>query len=303
MRRVQSLVLVAVVAVMVGVVASLASAASSTQTTTIATFSDSVGEQAGAPDISTVTVSLDGAVLTVEGQVAGMPLLSEGAVLFLLNTDGNRATGKYMGADYVIFTDTGTLEGTVLRWNGTDYVAADKVADPSRTVLGSDKAGLMFNLANLGSPTRIEFSMSVFKGSGDTELLDVAPDSGLWAFDVVVPTPTPTPTPTPAPKPAVVKPVIGAPVTTPLTVVAGKRTAVTFPVTRSDNGQPMTNGRMICDPSVDGKVIKHAESFKAGKARLSFLVPKTAKGKSLKVKVTIQSGGQATTKVATYRVR
>ena len=124
MRRTHSLVVVALVAAMVGIVASLASAAPVAQSTTIATFSDSVGEQAGAPDISTVTVSLDGAVLTVEAQVADMPeLMSEGGLMFLLNTDNNRATGEYVGADYVLFTDLGSMESAVLRWNGSDYVA------------------------------------------------------------------------------------------------------------------------------------------------------------------------------------
>ena len=38
-----------------------------------ATFSDSQGEIAGAPDIGKVTVSVDGAVLTIDAEVAGMP--------------------------------------------------------------------------------------------------------------------------------------------------------------------------------------------------------------------------------------
>ena len=301
MRRVRALVSIAVVATVAGVIVSLAGAGPVASGTTIATFSDSVGEQAGAPDISTVTVSLDGGVLTVEATVAGMPeLMSPGSLMFLLNTDSNTATGEYRGADYVLFANLGTLESTVLRWNGSDYVSAEKVAEPSRILIGTS-AGFMINLANLGSPKHIEFLMTVLKGPTEGGLLDVAPDSGLWAFDVVVPTPAPTPTPTPTPAPAAVKPVIGAPARAPAAVVAGKRLTVTFPVTRSDNGRALTSGRMICDPSVTGKVIPHAESFRAGKARLSFLVPKTAKGKLLKV--TITSGSQLATKIATFRVR
>jgi hypothetical protein len=97
--------------------------------------------------------------------------------------------------------------------------------------------------------------------------------------------------------------VIGAPVVTPRVAVAGRRMTVTFPVVRSDNGRPLMSGTMSCDPSIAGKVIKHAESFKAGKARLSFLVPKTAKGKLLKVKVTIKAQTKYATKIASYRVR
>jgi hypothetical protein len=50
-------------------------------------------------------------------------------------------------------------------------------------------------------------------------------------------------------------------------------------------------------------VIRHAESFKAGTARLSFFVPKTAKGKLLKVNVKITNGAQSALRVFSYKVR
>ena len=96
---------------------------------------------------------------------------------------------------------------------------------------------------------------------------------------------------------------IGAPLTTLRGAVAGKRMTVLFPVTRSDNGKPLLTGRMICDPSVAGRVISHAEGFNAGTARLSFVVPKAAKGKQLRVKVTIKLGTQSATRIATFRVK
>ncbi len=95
---------------------------------------------------------------------------------------------------------------------------------------------------------------------------------------------------------------IRAPSATPAKPVAGKRMTVVFPVTRSDSGAPLVKGTMICDPSVDGRVVGHTERFADGKARLSFVVPKTAKGRQLKVKVTIKVGSQAATRIATYRV-
>ena len=73
--------------------------------------------------------------------------------------------------------------------------------------------------------------------------------------------------------------------------------------TRSDTGAPLTTGKMVSDPSVAGKVLVHAESFKGGNAKLSFLIPRTAKGKLLKVKVTIKAGAKSATTVATFRVK
>jgi Calx-beta domain len=101
---------------------------------------------------------------------------------------------------------------------------------------------------------------------------------------------------------ATFKPVIGKPVMSPALAQAGKRFVVTFKVTRSDTGKALTAGRMICDPSVAGKVIAHAESFRGGAARLSFVIPRTAQGKLLTVKVTIKAGTQSATRVATFKV-
>ncbi len=99
-----------------------------------------------------------------------------------------------------------------------------------------------------------------------------------------------------------VKPVIGQPVTVPAQPLAGKRFTVAFKVTRSDTGAALTSGEMICDPSVFGKVIRHAESFGNGTARLSFVIPAKAAGKVLKVKLTIRSGHQSATRVSTFRI-
>ena len=99
------------------------------------------------------------------------------------------------------------------------------------------------------------------------------------------------------------KPVFGKALAQPTQPLAGKRFNFILTVKRSDTGARLTGGRMVCDPTVAGRLIRHTESFKAGKARLTFLVPKTAKGKQLKIKVKIVSGSQSTTKVFTFKVR
>ena len=101
--------------------------------------------------------------------------------------------------------------------------------------------------------------------------------------------------------PPAVKPVIGQPTTVPAKAVAGKRLVVSFKVTRSDNGKALTTGRMICDPSSAGKMIAHTESFRAGHARLTFVVPATAT--QVRVKLTIKAGLRSTTKISTFAVQ
>jgi Calx-beta domain len=98
------------------------------------------------------------------------------------------------------------------------------------------------------------------------------------------------------------KPVIAKPVTIPTRPVAGKPFALSFKVTRSDTHTRLLVGRMICDPSIAGKLIRHVESFRAGTARLAFVVPADAAGKQLKVKLTIRTTGASATRVTGYRV-
>jgi hypothetical protein len=54
---------------------------------------------------------------------------------------------------------------------------------------------------------------------------------------------------------------------------------------------------------VGGKVITRREQFKNGSASLAFVVPKTAKGKLLTVKVTIKANAGSANRVATFPVR
>ncbi len=110
---------------------------------------------------------------------------------------------------------------------------------------------------------------------------------------------TPSTQPTPA-KP--MKPVIGRASISP-GPAAGKRVTVTFHVTRSDTHKPLTNGKMTCDPTIRGKLLRHSEQFRKGLARLTFTIPKSAKGELLKVRVTIRAAGKSTTRIATSRVK
>jgi hypothetical protein len=103
-------------------------------------------------------------------------------------------------------------------------------------------------------------------------------------------------------KPPTMKPVIGQPIAIPAKPLPGQRFTVAFKVTRSDTHAALLRGTMVCDPSVAGVVIPHAESFRAGTARLSFVIPTSAQGKQLKVHVTITVDRRSATRVATFQV-
>ena len=138
---------------------------------------------------------------------------------------------------------------------------------------------------------------------GTSHVADHAPDGvgRFWRYHYAESETAPVAPVVPA-QPVVVRPVFGAATTVPSTPAAGKRLVFTLAVKRSDTGAPLSTGKMVCDPSIAGVVLKHSESFKNGIARLSFVVPRTAKGKLLKVRLKIAIGTRSATKVVTYRV-
>lgn len=97
-------------------------------------------------------------------------------------------------------------------------------------------------------------------------------------------------------------PVIAAPVTTPARPQAGKPVTVVFRVTRSDTQKPLTTGRLVCAPSYSGGLIDHNETFGRGLVRVSFVVPLSAAGEAVHVKVTVSAGGASAARTSTFSV-
>jgi hypothetical protein len=264
-------------------------------------YTDPSGDGGPGTDITNVTVRNDvnTGMITIQLGSAS-PIVANHAIAVFIDADRNQATGD-QGDEYWMFG--GPLVGAAFfAWNGSDWIEPNAATFSARAA-ASNVTEFLFNKADIGNVSGFNFasasiSLDVSGGSLAINFWDAAPDRGYWSYDLATPPPPPAP---PAPAPAAVKPVIGAPVAT--MAVAGKPMTVTFPVTRSDNGAPLLKGAMTCDPSVSGKALAHRESFAAGKAKLVFTVPKTAKGKLLKVKLTISSSGLAATKVATFKVR
>jgi hypothetical protein len=269
------------------------------------TFTDPTGDVQGpAPDITSVVIvdEPSGGTIGVEVTAvgyAGVAADSYPMVKVYLDTDQSPTTGSLDqgGAEYA-FASARDPEGSywwIQRWEGSKYVEVAQ-SGTMRFTRSGDTMTRTVNKTDIGVTKGMSFYIwSSTWGADDQQTgEDVAPDDGSWSFDLSQAAPL-TP-------PVVVKPVIGSPAVTPVKPVAGKRFTIVFPVTRSDTGAALARGTLVCDPSVAGKVLPHAERFKAGKARLSFAVPRTAKGKSLKVKVTIKLGAQSATRVATFRV-
>ena len=179
-------------------------------------------------------------------------------------------------------------------WDGGGAVAA--LPDGSLYLAGDDSLWHRIDPATL---------QALGLSDAQTTYYDELPGArGDPVTPVAVATPTPVPALVPPPQaaPAVVIPVIARPTTTPASPVAGRVFTLRFAVTQSDTGLKLREGKMICDPSVQGKVIKHFEQFKNGTATMRFTIPKAYKGKLMKVHLTIASGGQSATRNLVFHV-
>jgi hypothetical protein len=279
-------------ALAVTVAASASGAGASTQAAADRSWTDAVGDaRGGAPDLTAVRVSHDEAGTITMTVTVSMVDDTDMCVFFDtdLNDEWSDSTGKKIVA-------VGTGPGVVVPLAYANDADGDAV-QASFPSLRMSSTATTVTLSFAKTDLRIGRGFGFWIG---TETL-AQRFSDSWGDDM--PDEEGTFTYVFSPAPSVVKPVIGAAVTTPKVAVAGKRFTVSFPVTRSDTGAPLTRGKMICNPSVAGQVIRHAESFTGGRARLSFVVPANSAGRLLKVKVTIKAAGQSTTKVATFRIR
>jgi hypothetical protein len=258
-------------------------------------MSDPAGDAGDAPDITGIQVSNDSGG-TILFRVTVSNLTRSSLLALMLDTDKNFTTGD-QGREYRLIWDLreGRNGGYFERWDGTKWFdTRDSTVRGTQTAAGVE---FSINKSDLGGASDFTLkAMTVRFVAGSATATDLAPDGlASWSYYAAPPAPLP-------PVPVAVSPVFGSVKTVPSKPVAGKKLVFALTVNRSDTGAPLTTGTITCDPSVAGKVLKHTESFKNGKARLALVVPKTAKGKLLKIKVKITNAGQSATKVVTYKV-
>ena len=109
--------------------------------------------------------------------------------------------------------------------------------------------------------------------------------------------PPPPPPPPPPPSPPAVKVAVGSPAASPSAPVAGKRFTVVFTV------RPAKGAKVAILTSIAGSVVPHTLSLASGKERVTLAVPKRARGKLLKVRITATLRGATVTRTVTYRIR
>jgi hypothetical protein len=269
------------------------------QAKNLVTFQDSTGEDAAAPDITSVVVSNDDAgLITFQTNVSNRPALTPDMYfLVLLDTDKNGKTGSsdFLGADYAIQLAPGAVD--LFQWNGTDFV-------PS-----SSQVSLTFSYTPMGPVIRISaadlnktkaFNFGVIAASGfavdaagnpDSSNVheDSAPDPGhgLFSYEVLTKLVLTVTAFTTAPKPA----------------RAGRPFTASLAANENDTAGPVQAGTVSCAASITGKrlvVVTHA--VRNGVAVCVWRIPRAAKGRIVRGLITLTVRGTSVTRGFSARV-
>jgi hypothetical protein len=270
------------------------------------TFPDSTGEDLAAADIVSIAVSNDnGGNLVFRLNIPNRPALTgDMGMLIFFDTDNNAGSGDpdWDGADYVIEWDgplTGASFNGLFRWDGSDFAGPFGVPQTSLTTAYTNGvAEIRISAADLGGTKRFKFVALTFAGvvldaNGEADFtnvkIDFAPDpgKGLYAYEVR--------TTTPALR-------VQRTSTQPARPTAGKLFTVSATVVRND-GRSVASGRTVCRATISGQALRTAAAaFRGGVARCSFRIPTTARGKTLRIAMTITSGGLRVTRTFSARI-
>jgi hypothetical protein len=281
-----------------GMAAPAAVAANST------TYQDSTGENAAAPDITTVVVSNnDAGVIQFRINVPNRPAFGQDMLILLfVNSDNNATTGdpETFGADYAIQLIGG--EAALFRWDGSDFTRQPG-NPPSTSLLFSYQAGATISIsaAELGNTRRLGVGTIVVSGivinseTGDLDfsnaVSDFAPsaEAGLYEYQVVIARPTL---------------VVRRLTRTPTAPRAGRPFTLRMTAARSDTGAVIRNGRVTCQGRAGNARLRAATArVQGGQVTCTWRIPANARGRTFRASVSVVFEGLRASRSFSARIR
>jgi hypothetical protein len=263
------------------------------------TYPDSTGEDPAAPDITSITVSNDDAGnITFTVAVSNRPALTPDMYfLIFIDTDHNPATGDAasLGAEYVIELEPGAVN--LFQWNGSDFVRASSQASLTYSYLSTGPV-IRISAADLGKTSMFNFGTVAASGfaidpTGNPDFTNVhrdfAPDSGhgFYSYQVLTKLILTATSFTTAPKPA----------------KAGRPFAASLAANENDTGDPVTAGTVTCAATINfQRIVAVTHIVTNGVANCVWRLPATAKGKTLRGKITLVVRGASVTRTFSARV-
>jgi hypothetical protein len=267
-------------------------------------YQDSSGENAAAPDITTLTVSnSDAGVVQFRVAIPNRAQFTADMLLLLfVDSDANPQTGDptELGADYVIEIFGG--EAALFRWDGTNFTR--RAGDPPATsLIFSYQGGITVTIsaAELGNTKRFGFSFVAVSGitidpaTQDLDftnaVADIAPaaDAGLYQFEVRITPPTL---------------VVRSLRSTPRNPTAGRTFTLRLVAARSDTNAVVQNGRVTCVGRVgNARLRAQVQRVVGGAATCTWNLPATAKGKTFRGSVGVAFEGLRASQAYSKKVR
>lgn len=250
-------------------------------------YSDPVGDNSTAPDVTGVTVSSDKASGQVIFQISGTKLSSsDDYPTFLdIDSDANPLTGDVFGggADYSF--EIGQSTYGFWHWNGSDWVQT--AYSTVRIFTRSTGVMVSVNRSEIGNPT--DFNFSATSVDWPNKKFDSAPDDGMFNYSlddggpsilsVVLQT-------TPAGGPKAGKPFVVTP--TALNLPPSGALSLTTPQPESYTCTATLKGHAVASTGTGGCTFKIAK--------------KKTRGKTLKVVLTVNYEGIAKPFTFTFKV-
>ena len=269
-------------------------------------YQDSSGENAAAPDITTLTVSnTDAGLVSFRVNVPNRPSFGQDMLIVLfVDADNNPATGDPdplgQGVDYVVEIFGG--EAALFRWDGTNFTR--RAGDPPATsLIFSYQGGITINIstAELGNTKALKFNVLVFSGitidstTGDLDftnaLGDIAPaaGAGLYQYEVKITPPTL---------------VVRSLKPTPKNPTAGRPFTLKLVAARSDTNAVVQNGRVTCVGRIgNARLRARVQQVQGGAATCTWNLPPTAKGKTFRGSVAVVFEGLRASQAYSAKVR
>jgi hypothetical protein len=254
-----------------------------------ADFTDASGDAAGAPDIVDVSVFNDSANRVVFGAkiAGGKAMAANGEVVFIVDADKNGTTGNN-GWEYLLVL-TGEKTWAFLSWNGTEWVEAP--ATTAKAYFFDDVVMFGIDRSELANAASFDFYAESNTYAGEeVTATDTAPDGeAVWSY-------------------ATVRKTFGIAASPVVAVTkggarAGKPFVAGYLYGRTDSPEPAAGARTTCVATVAGKKVAARVASDAETAACRLTVPKTAKGKLLKLTLTTALNGKTVKKSYSTKVR
>jgi hypothetical protein len=251
------------------------------------TYTDSGGgDDAQAPNITTVVVSNDDSgQITFKINISNRPAFTPDMLLDIyLDTDRNAATGysDAFGTDYVLELQPGGIG--LFQWNGSTFTGAPDQSTVSSSY-GSTGATIQVNARALGGTKGFNFAVIATSGittdaNGNDVFTnaheDYAPNPpATWAYTVK----------------AKLTLAVNGFTTTPAPAKAGRTFSAGIAVSQSDTASAIQSGTISCTARVAGQPLQlTGKRIVQGVAVCVWLVPSSARGKAIRgsIGVTVQ---------------